>query len=146
MSSRNNLLVVFECVFSFFIHLSYHDHTVSNTVTHNFSLFISFHMSDTVTYDFLFAHWHVPCQSHRTQVLTCHRLGCDLDVTRLPGIVLSQRGSSQQGALKILSDVITICSFVNLFSFVCMLSREMSGECLSRGCLCGCLGVSGGVL
>ena len=45
----------------------------------------------------------MPCQTHHsTQVLTCHRLGCDLDVTRLPGIVLSQRGSSLQDALEIL--------------------------------------------
>ena len=67
-------------------------HKRPHTVAHNFSFFISFHVSDTVTCSFLFA---------PVKVLTCHRLGCDLDVTRPPGIVLDRRGSSQQAALEI---------------------------------------------
>ena len=57
--SLNILMVVFKRVFNFFIHLPYQtikDHTVvSHTVTHNFSLLISFHMSNNVTNSFLFA-------------------------------------------------------------------------------------------
>ena len=71
--------------------------------------------------------YSIPCQSHHSrQVLTCHRLGCDLDVTQLPGIVLSQRGSSQQDALKILlSDILAesgliVCYCWQFCQFICM--------------------------
>ena len=77
-------------------------HTHRHTLSHTTSIF-----SHTITC----LHSGMPCQTHHsTQVLTCHRLGCDLDVTRLPGIVLSQRGSSLQDALKILlSDTLAEC-------------------------------------
>ena len=74
-------------------------YSTTHTVTHKFFLVICHTLSRTISC----LHSGIPCQTHHsTQVLTCHRLGCDLDVTRLPGIVLSQRGSSLQDALKIL--------------------------------------------
>ena len=95
-----------KCPICQYLHISHLIHqkhkrpySTTHTVTHKFFLVICHTLSRTISC----LHSGIPCQTHHsTQVLTCHRLGCDLDVTRLPGIVLSQRGSSLQDALEIL--------------------------------------------
>ena len=90
------------CQYLHILHLIHQiiiDHTVPHTLSHTNS-FLSYVTLSHV--QFLVCTLGYPVKPIIVQVLTCHRLGCDLDVTRLPGIVLSQRGSLQQDALKIL--------------------------------------------